>query len=111
MSFCSDNHVAAIASYAKKAYGKNVFSNHFVTRSFQRVTPQDRGLVFAEIRDLAQSNMLGYFFGGSEEVELLLRDKYKVVFTRNGTGRLVVKTIFEPSPSQRARMMAALNSN
>lgn len=107
MGFCADNHISAISSYAKQKYGKDVFSNHFIYRAFQRLTINERNAIIAEIDALVKSGMHEHLFvEGQDAVNLLLCNKFEVAFAMQKNGNLCVKTIFAPRPNRIALLKA-----
>lgn len=110
--FAEANHISAIRAYAAKKYGKDCFTQHFLHRAVQRLTPEDRLAVFAEVRELNNSKMYDHLFDDSNPtVSILIRDKLEAVFTRNSNGALVVKTVIVPKKNRLARLKAESNLN
>ena len=105
MGWCADNHLTAVKKYVRNVYGKNAFTNHFIIRTYQRFGPEDRLAIFAELRELIKGGMFQYLFSpGKNDVEVVLNNKLKVCLARSVSGDLVIKTVFEPTPSQMRRL-------
>lgn len=106
--FANANHIPAMRAYAAKKYGNDCFTRHFLHRAVQRLKPEDRLAVFAEVRELTNSKMYDHLFeDGQPTVSVLIRDKIEAVFTRNANGALVVKTVIVPKKNRLARLKAA----
>ena len=106
--FANANHIPAMRAYTAKKYGVDCFTMHFLHRAVQRLKPEDRLAVFAEVRELNSSKMYDNLFeNGKPDATVLLKDKIEVIFTRNANGALVVKTVIIPKKNRLARLKAA----
>jgi len=95
MGFAADNHIGAIVSYAKTVYGKKVFSRHFVQRTYERFSPEERLSIFAELRDLVKTGMYAHLFTkGRNTANIILRENIEVVFALQGNS-IQLKTAFK----------------
>lgn len=106
MGWCADNHIPAVNDYARKVYGKDVFSNHFIMRVYQRFTPEERLCIFAELRDLIKGGMYQHLFPtGKSEVNVILQNKIKVCLSIRSSGKMVVKTAFIPTKTALSKLV------
>lgn len=104
-----DNHIAAIRDYARETYGGGVFSEHFIERAVERLAPEDRAKVYAEIVSLVKSGMGKFMFRHPKDrINLMLADKFEVVFEpkKNAAGFKIV-TIIVPGAERAARVKAS----
>ena len=95
MSINAAYNIPAIVNYTRQAYGAKVFSKHLLFRTYERFTPDERAVIFSEIRELTKSGMHRYLFKAKEaKAHVILKNNIEVIFELSGTGLLRANTAF-----------------